>query len=278
MLKEKTAVLACTLASVFTLASCGPVTENTELNAGKTTETVSETAAVTEETSEAAVETTAEEAVTTIAAETSAAETTVTEKVTEAPETKAETKAEEEKTSSKPYAEAYTELAKKLIDENGDKVTFNLVDVDGDDTPELAAGPLGYWVSLYTYADGKVYTLMDYYPYGVSGNIGYDYIPGQNYLHYSSASNAGLIRYDYYMKVNENHELDTIASIEARFFDDKNGNGMADQDELDTYTENAKYYKDGEEITAEEVGSYSKGESRELAGTLTLDELINAMK
>ena len=280
MLKEKTAVLACVLASLFAFASCGPVSENTELSVGKTTESVSETAAETEETT--AAETTEAEAVTTVVSETVTAETTAAEKVTEATGTKAEikseTKADAETALDKPYAAAYTELAKKIIEENGDDVTFALIDIDGDDTPELSAGKLGYWVSLYTYADGKIHTLMDFYPYGVSGNIGYDYIPGQNYLHYSSASNAGIIRYDNYMKVTGNHELETIACIEARFFDDKNGNGLADQDELDTYTENAKYYKDGEEITAEEVASYNKGESREVAGSFTLDELINAMK
>ena len=64
MLKEKTAVLACVLASLFAFASCGPVSENTELSVGKTTESVSETAAETEETT--AAETTEAEAATTV--------------------------------------------------------------------------------------------------------------------------------------------------------------------------------------------------------------------
>ena len=37
-------------------------------------------------------------------------------------------------------------------------------------------------VSMYTYANGRIYTLMDGFGYGVGGNGGYDYIPGGNTL------------------------------------------------------------------------------------------------
>ena len=45
------------------------------------------------------------------------------------------------------------------IEEKG----YNLIYFNDDDIPELVVGVNGYYTSLYTYSDGKVYTLMDHW-------------------------------------------------------------------------------------------------------------------
>ena len=273
MSKNKIAILVSALIASLALASCGPVNENTNISSGNVTEKV------TEETTDAEV-TEAE----TVQSETSAVTEAFTEAVTTAEETTAaETTAEAAKTEAESssdggYKAAYLETCKSLAESDGDGVKFSLVDIDGDDIPELAAGNDGYWVTLYTYADGKVYTLMDHWPYGAMGNVGYDFIPGQNCVHNSNADHAGMIRYETYMKIDENHELKTFRTIEADYFNDKNGNHEVDEDEADTYTDDGRFFMGDKEITPEEFAEFQKGDYTFINGAKTLDEISAELK
>ena len=263
MSKNKIAVLVSALIASVVLASCGPVNENTNISTGEVTEKVTEeTTAVTVAETEAETEKPETKAVTEAASEAAATveETKAAEK--KAVETAAETvKATAEAPSLSGYKAAYLETCKSLAS------------TDGDDVPELAAGNDGYWVSLFTYADGKVYTVMDHAPYGAMGNAGYDYLPGHNCIHNSNADFAGMIRYETYMKINENHELETFRVIQANYFDDKNGNRDVDEDEMDTYTGDGRFFIGDKEITAEEFAEYQKGDYLFINGAKTLDEI-----
>ena len=275
MSKNKIAVLVSALIASVVLASCGPVNENTNISTGEVTEKVTEeTTAVTVAETEAETEKPETKAVTEAASEAAATveETKAAEK--KAVETAAETvKATAEAPSLSGYKAAYLETCKSLASADGDGVKFSLVYIDGDDIPELAAGNDGYWISLFTYADGKVYTVMDHAPYGAMGNVGYDYLPGHNCIHNSNADFAGMIRYETYMKINENHELETFRVIQADYFDDKNGNRDVDEDEMDTYTDDGRFFIGDKEITAEEFADYQKGDYFFINGAKTLDEI-----
>lgn len=60
------------------------------------------------------------------------------------------------------WAQAYLSVIDELQENwNLDRMDFGLIYVNDDDIPELVFGPEGYWVSVYTWQDGQVYTVMD---------------------------------------------------------------------------------------------------------------------
>ncbi|MDE6387892.1 MAG: hypothetical protein K2L82_08825 [Lachnospiraceae bacterium] len=175
------------------------------------------------------------------------------------------------------YQEAYMALLELCELSYATELTGDLIYVDDDDTPELAIGHTGYWVSLYTYRDGKVYTLMDHWAYGAMGNVGYEYIPKSNRLRNYNNDYAGLICYTTYMTISNQHVLDVVTSIKTYNFDDVNGNGMPDEDEMDSAGYYGASYIDGEEITDEQYAAYDAGEYEYIDGAMSFEELMNAL-
>lgn len=171
------------------------------------------------------------------------------------------------------YREAYEAVSRQCESEDGTDLTYNLIDVDGDGTPELAAGKNGYYTSLYTYADGKVYTLMDKWAYGAMGNAGYEYCPGKNSLRNYNTDYAGAILYTTYMTVSGRHTLDTKAEIVTYNFDDVNQNGVPDEEETDSMGFYSVSYIDGVEVTPEECEAYNAGEYEYIQGVMNGEEL-----
>lgn len=156
-------------------------------------------------------------------------------------------------------------------------VEYDLVDIDGDDIPELAAGIDGYFVSLYTYHDGTVYRLMDQWGYGAMGNVGYEYLPGENRLRNYNNDYAGLVLYTTYMTVNSQHKIEVAEEIKILNFDDRNGNGSPDDGETDSAGEVCVIYKDGVEITSEDYAACEAGEYEYLSGNMSYEELQTAL-
>ena len=118
------------------------------------------------------------------------------------------------------------------------------------------------------------------WPFGVSGNAGYEYIPRGNVIKWNNNDYAGLIRYTSLYKLDEATHLlvnrleDTLYEVH---YNDKNGNGEVDEDEMD-YVEEAIYHLGDKVITAEEFGSYLiPGDYEELAGTKSYSEMIAAL-
>ncbi len=174
------------------------------------------------------------------------------------------------------YQEAY-EAVSRLLDACGEGVTYDLLYVDEDEVPELAAGVDGYYVSLYTYSEGNVYMLMDKWPYGAMGNAGYEYAPKKNNLRNYNSDYAGAIVYTTYMAVNKQHELDTEAQIKTVNFDDANQNGILDEEEMGSVGYYGISYLYGEQVSDEEWASYDAGEYEMLQGTMSLEELIKEL-
>lgn len=179
------------------------------------------------------------------------------------------------------YREAYLAVGKLKEMESDGKIRYELVYFDEDDIPELVADQTGYFMSLYTFHDGKIYTLMDDWGYGAMGNAGYEYCPGKNSLRNYNADYAGLIQYTTYCSVSDEYTMDTVVSIKTVNFDDANGNGMPDEDEEESFGYYSANYIDGAEITLEEYDSYSVGEYEWLgadANSMSMEALAEALK
>lgn len=157
------------------------------------------------------------------------------------------------------YREAYRAVSRLCELESEGAMEYNLVYVDEDDIPELAAGVSGYYVSLYTYHDGKVYTLMDRWGYGAMGNSGYAYSPGRNSLRNYNTDYAGAILYTTYMTIGSSYSIDIEASLVTYNFDDVNENGRPDEDEMGSLGMYGITYMDGVEIGYDESIPYDVG-------------------
>ena len=180
------------------------------------------------------------------------------------------------------YQEAYGAVARLLdmSDEDGAynmTVTYGLIDVDGNGTPELTAGVDGYYTSLYTYSGGKVCTLIDKWSYGVMGNAGYEYAPGNNSLRNYNTDYAGAILYTTYMAVRDGNRLETVAEVKTVNFDDVNGNGVLDEDEIGSVGYYGVNYLNGKEASVEECSVYDAGEYEMIRGDLSLEGVLKEL-
>lgn len=175
------------------------------------------------------------------------------------------------------YQEAYTQIVKLCELEYGSELTYDLIQFDHDDMPELVIADNGFWVSLYTYHDGRAYSLMDHWGYGVMGNAGYEYIPGGNRVRNYNSDYAGAIRYNTYMSMNDQYSLKTVTEIVTYNFDDVNGDGYPDADEEDSIGYYSVSYVDGVEITDEQYAGYDAGEYEFIAGRMSREELMRAL-
>ncbi len=176
------------------------------------------------------------------------------------------------------YQEAYRAVSRLYDMEDSNGRTYDLIYVDGDDIPELAAGYNGYYVSLYTFDGGKVYTLMDDWGYGAMGNAGYEYVPGDNRLRNYNNDYAGAVLYTTFMTVAPQRRIDISAEITTLNFDDVNGNGLPDESEMESVGKYSVNYMDGKEISEEEYASYNQGEYVYIQGKMSLEELLEKLK
>lgn len=178
------------------------------------------------------------------------------------------------------YREAFLAVVKLRDMESNGEYKYKLIYFDDDDVPELVVDDPGYHVSLYTYRDGRIYSIMYEWGYGAMGNAGYEYCPGKSSVRNYNTDYAGLILYTSYWTLGDGYMLDGVVSIETLNFDDANGNGMPDGDEEESYGYYNVSYIDGVEVTAEECESYSMGEYEWLgAGSdgMSLEELADAL-
>ncbi len=254
---------AAALAAItaFSLTGCGndePAVNNSV--ADTTSASESETTKVsTEETTE----TTTEE-ITEVPTE-----APTTEATTEAPTEEDTTKTPTETVEASDYKSAYLDIINST--ENSDTLSYDLIYLDEDDIPELVLGMNGFYVNLYTYADGNVYTLMDHWGYGAMGNAGYEYVPRMNSMRNYNSDYAGLVGFTTYCSITSEHTLEATTVIETRLYEDTNGDGIPQGEEY--IPDYQVYFIDGEEISYDEAVSYDAGKYEFISGELTLDEI-----
>lgn len=187
-------------------------------------------------------------------------------------------KAAESEGDAAGYQQAYEEISRQCEQEDGGDLQYNLIDVDGNAVPELAAVKNGYYVSLYTYDNGEVYNLMDHWAYGAMGNAGYEYCPGKNSLRNYNTDYAGAILYTTYMTVGGQHTIDTVAEIVTYNFDDVNENGIPDEEEEGSMGYYSVSYINGAEASDAECAAYQAGEYEYIQGVMSGDELRTKLK
>ncbi len=182
------------------------------------------------------------------------------------------------------YKDAYAHIAK--LYQYGGNYDYDLIDTDGDDTPEFVVSAGGS-VSLYTYENNRLNCLMHSWPYGAMGNIGYEYAPGKGVFFNLNNDFAGLIQNETYMIKREGQGLTADFIVENLMFDDKDGNGEPSDDETEGMEEmevfSSTYYNyTGEDLTDEEIKEkialFNTYSFEELYGTKTYDEIMNDLK
>lgn len=175
------------------------------------------------------------------------------------------------------YKAAYSAII-ELYNKVYADVTFSLVYFDDDDTPELACGETGYYVSLYTFKDGMVYTLMDRWGYGAGGNHGYEYLPGMSVIRNYNADNAGAVMNETYISIKVVGEVvqESYLYLKTTYFDDVDGNGEPGSDEP-TGEQYIRYYLEDVEITEEEYrAKIVEGYYEELCGKYNGDDVLDS--
>lgn len=149
------------------------------------------------------------------------------------------------------YEEAYKETINNWLasyEYDTSSITYNLIYFDEDNTPELVWGVDGYWVSMFTYKNNRVYTLIDNWAYGAMGNIGYYFIPHKNMLYNSNADYAGALYTECILSIDKNTELSIIWVGTHQSFEPGNDPLASDF----VYLDEPLYFIDDEELSEEE--------------------------
>lgn len=271
--------ITITLLIVASLTACGSVNETSvnDSSSSETSEAVTQISETTETSVSSELKT---ETTTTLKADSyttyepkAVNVSEPTEEINETTESSSESEKENVNQDS-DYKTAYIDIIESLDDE---ECEYNLIYFDDDDIPELVVGKNEYYISMYTFSDGEIYNLIDHWGYGAMGNSGYEYVPRKNSLRNKDSDYAGLIVYTTYMEIGKNHSLDTVAEIETFNFDDSNGNGIPDDDEMDSAEKYTKSFINGSEISEEDIEKYNVGDYELISVSMTLDELKSAL-
>jgi len=165
------------------------------------------------------------------------------------------------------YITAYVEKVREVAADD-DTAQFALINLTGNDIPELVTEQ-DYAVSVFMWADGELKTLMDGWGYGVAGNTGYEYLPGQNVIYNSNSDQGGAIRYEDYLTVGDNYEIVGIYDepLSISFINEQGG-----------YSENPDYYYGDTKISEQEYETYQiPGEYEMITGYLSLGEILEQL-
>lgn len=178
---------------------------------------------------------------------------------------------------SSNYKEDFSQIIKQESLNSNTDLGYNLIYFDEDDIPELVTGLDGYYISLYTYKDGIVYTLMERWPYNISGNIGYEYVPYKNSLRNYNTEYAGAIHYTTYSKMTDQYTIDTVATIKLVNFDDANKNGILDPEEEISLDFSGVTYLNNEEVSYEDCEKYDVGEYEFIRPILSIEDILSSL-
>ena len=171
-------------------------------------------------------------------------------------------------------------------------IKYDLVYFDNNDVPELVVTDPGFRTALFVIDGKKIsYAMKDAddpefeegWPFGVSGNVGYDYIPRGNSIRCFSNEAAGLIRYtDLWHLDSATKQLvpDNEFELVEYHFVDKDGNGKLDPgEETEHVFEPTAYFYGDQQVTSGEFYSHMViGDYEELSGSKSLSEMKTALE
>ena len=183
------------------------------------------------------------------------------------------------------YAEAYIETIDDYLDDleygNEDDIRYDLIYIDEDSIPELIIGVPGYFIEGYSYSDGEVYHIMDYWPYGAMGNHGYSYIPYQNVIENSNSDLAGALIWESIWMIGEDH---TIVSrldddLNIRYFESEPDEFYPEDYNNIEYTDDPYYYYGTTPVSESEYLSYiPEGDYKWIEGVFDYDTIMEALE
>lgn len=193
------------------------------------------------------------------------------------------TETETEPITTKPdYRSAYLEICENDHQEfNSDYARYGLYDIDKDTIPELIIHHTSYSMSIYSYADDQIYTVMDHSPYGVGGNKGYLIYPFDNCIVGSSTDFAGLIHYDSFLTITPEHTLEETDLLTCYMFHDDNNDGIPQEEEINTDGSFSRYELNHQEITAQAYEQFQNEHAiEEIALDIdkSYDEIVEILK
>ena len=111
----------------------------------------------------------------------------------------------------------------------------------------------------------------------ISG-AGYTYSPRKNSMRSDNADFAGAIVYTTYMTMGKDYTLDEVVQITSYYFDDVNGNGMPDDEEIASVGRYGVHYIQGKEVSEEECAAYDLGGYQFMGGRMPFEELERKLK
>ena len=185
-------------------------------------------------------------------------------------------------TTRPAYLTAYLEICENDHQEFGsDNTSYGLYDIDKDGTPELIINHLSSWMNMYSYADDQIYTIMDRYPYGAGGNMGYWIYPFDNCITYSFTEFAGLIYYECFLTITPEHTLKETDMLKSYMFHDDNNDGIPQEEEINRDGSLSKCYLNNKEITFQEYEQFQNEHAiEEIALDIykSYDEIVGILK
>lgn len=182
---------------------------------------------------------------------------------------------------SEDYAEEYLEVVNDAKKENGD-LKYDLIYFDNDSIPELVVNDEGYWVSLYSYKDGKLVELFKQWPYGAMGNTGYKYAKKSGVILNSNSDYAGSIITDTYYILNNKSSFDELSATELGAELDKDDD-MYEQ-VMDAINNYGGYNLNGNKITEKEFNdklqklNVSNNDFVSLEASKSYSEIVSELK
>ena len=184
-------------------------------------------------------------------------------------ETLKETESSASEAVNTDYVEPYIRIIKANM---ADNTSFALIHINDDEIPELVISVEGFWVSLYTMVDGKLCTPMEQCPYGVMGNTGYSYSPRKNVIRNDNTENAGAIRYETMMSMDDEGVIEPVYVGTIKYLEEVDGE---EQYLVDPY-----FYIDNKPVSRKEYEAIFTEDMQErlIIGNMTSDEIISALE
>ena len=148
----------------------------------------------------------------------------------------------QKESSFKSYQEAYKIIISRNEVVSPGHLEYNLIYFDEDDIPELVVDQSGYGLNMYSFKDGKLICIMDWWPYGAGGNAGYEYAPKHNWVNNFDQDGGGEYRYYSIGRlVDDKVELlycrETFAESDDVNYFDYSGNNLSESQIIDKFNE-----------------------------------------
>lgn len=157
---------------------------------------------------------------------------------------------------------------------------YNLIYLNNDDIPEFVVSMEGCFVSVYTFYEGKIYSLINQWTYGAGGNHGYEYLQKKGIIRNIDSDYAGLVMQYSYFEMSDAYDI-SVKYVLKETYEDEEGN-IAEYDSKSNEGIKKYYYCVPEIsktlITEEEFDAYAiDGDYIYLKGKYSKEEIEEAL-